>query len=192
MAVLALAALSARAAEISVADVQGVMHRPLADAGQAATVVFFVMHDCPIANAYAPEISRIADEYKARGVRCYVLYAESDLASADARKHAADYAFRCPVLLDPKFALVRAAGATVTPEAAVFSAKGRLLYRGRIDDRAIALGRHRAEPQQRDLRDALDAILAGKPVRERFTKAIGCYISQPAEIPAPAKASPLP
>ena len=173
--------LSAQAAEISVNDVDGGAHRPLAEAGQAATVLLFVMHDCPIANSYAPEISRIAEEYRARGVRSYVIYGEDDLPPAEAKKHAREYAYRCPALLDPGRALVRAAGATVSPEAAVFSPKGALLYRGRIDDRAIAPGKHRAEPRQRDLRAALDAILAGKPVRERFTKAIGCYLPEPSK-----------
>ena len=183
-ALFAILALSARGAEISVMDVDGAAHRPLADAGQAATVLFFVMHDCPIANGYAPEISRIAEEYRARGVRAYVVYAEDDLAAADAKKHAHDFAYRCPALLDPKRALIAAAGATVSPEAAVFSTKGALLYRGRIDDRAIAPGKHRAEPRERDLRAALDAILAGRPVRERFTRAIGCYLPQSAEASA--------
>ncbi len=181
-ALFALFALSVQAAEISVKDVEGVegaAHRPLADAGQVATVLFFVMHDCPIANGYAPEISRIAEEYGKRNVRSFVIYAEDDLSPADAKKHAREYAFRCPALLDPAHSLARKAGATVSPEAAIFSAKGELLYRGRIDDRAIAPGKHRAEPRQRDLRTALDAILAGKPVPERFTKAIGCYLPDP-------------
>ena len=174
--IFAIFALSAHAAELSLKDVDGAPQRPLADAGQAATVLFFVLHDCPIANAYAPEISRIAAEYRERGVRAFVIYAEDDLSPADARKHAREYAYRCPALLDPKGTLARSAGATVSPEAAVFSAKGALLYRGRIDDRAIAPGKHRAEPHERDLRVALDAILAGRPVRERFTRAIGCYL----------------
>lgn len=173
------AALSAQAAEISLKDVAGVAQRPLADAGQVATLLIFVMHDCPIANRYAPEISRISDEYGKRRVRTFVVYAEEDLSPADARKHARDFAYRCPALLDPQLALARKAGATVSPEAVIFSPKGDVLYRGRIDDRAIAIGKHAAEPQQRDLRDALDAILAGKPVRERFTKAIGCYLPEP-------------
>ena len=75
------------------------------------------------------------------------------------------------MLLDPKRDLIVAAGATVSPEAAIFSAKGALLYRGRIDDRAFAPGKHRAEPHERDLRAALDAILAGKP--EDYVKDVG-------------------
>ena len=183
----AFLALSAHAAELSLKDLDGKVQRPLADAGQVATVLFFVLHDCPIANGYAPEISRIADEYRGRRVRAYVVYGEDDLSLADAKKHARDYAYRCPALLDPKGVLARAAGATVSPEAAVFSAKGALLYRGRIDDRAIAPGKHRAEPHERDLRAALDSILAGRPVRERLTRAIGCYLPQSGENATPLK-----
>ena len=180
-------ALSAHAAELSLKDVDGEAHRPLHEDGQVVTVLFFVLHDCPIANGYAPEISRIAEEYRGRGVRAFLIYAEDDLTPADARKHAREYAYRCPALLDAKGTLARVAGATVSPEAAVFSAKGALLYRGRIDDRAIAPGKHRAEPHERDLRAALEAILAGKPVRERFTRAIGCYLPQASDNPAPLK-----
>ena len=186
-ALSAILALSAQAAELSVKDVDGVMQRPLADAGQVATVLVFVLHDCPIANAYAPEISRIAADYRERGVRVFLIYAEDDLSPAAARKHAREYAYRCPALLDPKGTLTRAAGVTISPEAAVFSAKGKLLYRGRIDDRAIAPGKHRAEPHERDLRAALEAILAGKPVRERLTRAIGCYLPPASDNPAPLK-----
>ena len=188
--IFAALVLSAQAGEISVTDVEGKMQRPLAEAGQVATVLFFVLHDCPIANGYAPEISRIAQEYAGRGVRSFVVYGEGDLTAEEARKHAREYGYRCPALLDPSHALARVAGATVAPEAAVFSAKGEVLYRGRIDDRAASLGVHRAEPKERDLRAALDAMLAGKPVRERFTKAIGCYLPQSAETSAPPKASP--
>ena len=186
-ALFVLLAFSTRAAELSLKDVEGKVQRPLAEAGQVATVLFFVLHDCPIANGYAPEISRIAQEYRERGVRAFLIYREDDLAPAEARKHAREYAYRCPVLLDPKGTVARVAGATVSPEAAVFSAKGVLLYRGRIDDRAIAPGKHRAEPHERDLRAALDAILAGKPVRERFTRAIGCYLPPSGENASPLK-----
>ena len=143
-AIFAFLALSVQAAELSLNDVEGAAHRPLADAGQAATVLFFVLHDCPISNGYAPEISRIAQEYAGRGVRSFVVYGEGDLAPAEARKHARDYGWRCPALLDPPHALARVAGATVAPEAAVFSAKGEVLYRGRIDDR-LRLGMRQAE-----------------------------------------------
>jgi hypothetical protein len=158
-------------------DVQGVSHKPLAAADQKATVLFFLMAECPIGNAYAPEINRIAASYAARGVRSYVVYVEDDLAIAAARQHAHDHRFKIPALLDPGHRLVKFTGVTVSPEVAVLAPDNTVLYHGRIDDRAAAFGKSRVTPSRRDLRLALDAILDGKPVATPVTKAIGCYIS---------------
>jgi hypothetical protein len=166
------------AAPIYVKDVAGTSVQPLADTGQKATVLFFVMHECPIANSYAPEIARIMSEYSTKGVRAYVVYVESDLTPEQARQHARDYGYKSGALLDPQHRLVKAAGATVSPEAVVMSPAGEVLYRGRIDDRAVDFGKRRVEPTRRDLRLSLDAILAGKPVPARLTKAVGCYIPE--------------
>ncbi len=165
-------------AAIVVHDLAGASVQPLADAGQKATVLFFVMHECPVANGYAPEIGRITSEYSAKGVRSFVVYVESDLTPKAARQHARDYGYKSGVVLDPQHRLVKAAGASISPEAAVLSPAGEVLYRGRIDDRVADFGKRRAEPTRRDLRLALDAILAGQPVSARLTKAVGCYIPE--------------
>lgn len=158
-------------------DVQGASHQPLAAAGQKATVLFFVLSECPIANSYAPEINRIVATYTARGVRSYVVYVEDDLTVAAARQHAQEHEFKFPALLDPGHQLVKFARVTVSPEVAVLAPDNTVLYRGRIDDRASAFGKRRVSPSKRDLREALDAILDGKPVTTPVTKAVGCYIT---------------
>ena len=71
---------------------------------------------------------------------------------------------------------MRAAGASTTPEAAIISPSGQVLYRGRIDNVYAGLGKRRPAATERDLRKALDEVLSGKPVSTRETKAIGCYI----------------
>ena len=163
---------------IAVTNLAGAAAQPLRDAGQKATLLFFVMHECPVANGYAPEINRIISEYAARGVQGFVVYVESDLSPEKARRHAVDYGYKSGSLLDPKHFLVKAAGASISPEAAVFGPTGEVLYRGRIDDRVTDFGKRRVEPTRRDLRLALDTILAGKPVPARLTKAVGCYIPE--------------
>lgn len=163
-------------------DVGGKTHQPLAQSGEKATLFLFILHDCPLANTCAPEIGRIASEYRKRGVVSFVVYAEPDLTAKVARKHAREHKFSCPVLLDPTGQLVSLTGVTVSPEAALLSPDNQLLYRGRIDDRMRAFGKQRAEPTRRDLREALDATLAGKPVPNPVTKAIGCYLPTPESV----------
>ena len=158
-------------------DVNGTDHQPLVAADQKATVFFFVLAECPIANSYAPEINRIKATYARRGVRCYVVYVEDDLSVAAARRHAREHGFTFPALLDPGHQLVKFAGVTVSPEVAVLAPDNTVRYRGRIDDRAAAFGKKRVQPSKQDLREALDVILEGKPVATPITKAVGCYIS---------------
>ena len=100
---------------IAVNDLTGARVQPLAEARQKATVLFFVMHECPVANGYAPEIVRITSEYAAREVRCFVVYVESDLTPEKARQHARDYGYKSGALLDPLHRLVKAAGAPKDP-----------------------------------------------------------------------------
>ena len=81
---------------------------------------------------------------------------------------------------DPRHELVKATGASVTPEAAVFGfnrSGARMIYRGRIDDQYAAFGKHRPAPTVRDLEDVLNAVVNGKAVKFKTTPAVGCYIS---------------
>jgi len=141
-------------------------------------VYLFVTTDCPLANGYAPEINRIVKEYTPRGIEFAMVYVDLDLSLEDARKHARDYGYAAELIVDADRRIVDRCGVEVTPEAAVVLPDGTIAYRGRIDDRGVALGRIRAEPTRRDLREALDAVLANRPVAEPRTPAVGCYIPE--------------
>ncbi len=160
-------------------DVNGESVRPLenlAGKDKAATVFIFIAHDCPVANTYAPEINRLSAEYAPRLVAFNVVYVEYDLPAAEAKRHARSHQFVCRALRDPKHQLVKRLKARVTPEAVVVGPDGRTRYQGRIDNRVQELGRASHEASVFDLRNALDAILAGRAVPQPRTKTIGCYI----------------
>ena len=141
-----------------------------------ATVIIFTLPDCPIANAYAPELGRLVADYTAKGVGFYLAHVDRDLTAADARKHAKDFGLKCPVLLDSQHALVKALGATKTPQAFLLGPAGQTLYHGRINNLFADYGQRRQTVTQHDLRDALDAVLAGKAVAQPVTEVIGCHI----------------
>jgi hypothetical protein len=166
---------------IAVQDVDGGEHRLFDGREDQAIVLVFWTQDCPIANAYAPEINRLAAEFMPRGIRWFVVQVDAGLTPEAARRHAHEYELQCPVILDGEQRLAREAGATRTPEVAVFSPRGDLLYRGRIDDRYVDFGKRRAEPTTHDLRESLEDILAGRAVARPRTEAIGCDIPKAKE-----------
>jgi len=140
------------------------------------TVLIFVRTDCPISNRYAPELQRLYREYSPR-VAFYLVYPDRAETAAGIEKHMAEYGYPFGALRDPDRSLVKLAKARVTPEAAVVSARGELLYHGRIDDRYVDFGKSRAEPTTHDLEDTLQSVLAGKPVKVASTRAIGCFLA---------------
>jgi hypothetical protein len=149
-----------------------------APAGTKAIVFLFTSSDCPISNRYAPEVRRIAETFGSKGVVFRLVYPNPAEDARTIREHMAAYAYAgiAEPLRDPKLALVKFAGVSVTPEAAIV-AGGKVVYRGRIDDRYVDLGRERPAPTRRDLFEALTAVMAGKPVTQATTQAVGCFIS---------------
>jgi hypothetical protein len=161
----------------SLRDIAGVDHHPFTDHAVKAVALVFVLHDCPIANGYAPEINRLCAAYTPRGVRFFLVHIDEDLSRRAAAEHARDYGYTCPVVLDGGHVLVRRAGARMSPEAAVFGPGGERKYLGRIDDLYADLGKRRSRATSLDLHDALDAVLTDRPVPQPVTQAVGCLIS---------------
>jgi hypothetical protein len=164
---------------LRVPDSSGKLVAPLDVPAARAVVLLFVMSDCPISNAFAPEIERIRAEYAPRGVDFDLVYADPAETGARARAHAADFGHASRVLLDPEHVLVRLAGATRSPEAAVLSPAGEVLYLGRIDDRYADYGKLRVAPRTRDLRSALEAVLANRRPEPARTEVVGCFLPEP-------------
>ena len=170
----------------SIHDVTGRALRPFEPAG-AANVIFFIATDCPISNSYAPEIQRVCREYGSRGVGCSLMYEDVETASSgrpleeEVRRHLREYRYAdIPAAVDRSRAIAKHARATMTPEAVVIDRASEIRYRGRIDNFYAALGKPRQQVTEHDLRNALNAVLSGRPVPKVETEALGCYIVDPA------------
>ncbi len=163
---------------VRVFDLEGRAIDPLQTTSATKITVFlFTTIDCPVSNRYAPEVRRLHDEFAKRGVRFVLVYANPHDEANAVRAHMRKFDYPMNAVRDPRHALVRTAKATVTPEAAVFDAAGRMIYRGRIDDRQVDFGVDRPRPTRRDLRDALLAGLEGRQVPHAETQAVGCVLA---------------
>ena len=163
--------------EVRAAD--GTLKHPLSEiptTGARCAVFFFYLHDCPICNAYAPEIGRICADYAGKGFTFYIVQTDAQLSADAALKHARDYALPCPILMDGTERLARKCGASITPQVAIVNAEGAVVYVGRIDDLYADYGKRRSEASVHDLRDALTAIIANKAVPVAKGVAVGCFI----------------
>ena len=159
-------------------DTTGAMHSSAEWAGHKAVLLYFTTVDCPVANSYVPEMNRIHDAYAPRGVLFLAVEADVTVPEPEVVRYATDFRYSFPVVMDPRQVLVQLTGASLTPQAAVLSSDGKLLYLGRVDNRVEDFGQQRINATVFDLRDALDAVLAGKPVARPVTKSIGCAINR--------------
>jgi peroxiredoxin len=154
-------------------DTSGRM-QTLTDGRDRAVVLFFIGVECPVSNAYAPMMTGLAGEFGPRGVAFWGILTDPDARAEAAASHRAEHGLNFPVLLDNERDLPDQAGVTVTPEAVVLDPNGLVLYRGRIDDRYSNEGRRRKSAGSHDLRDAIEAVLAGRTPAVAVTRAFGC------------------
>ena len=158
-------------------DVDGTSRQLFAPSG-AANVLLFIASDCPISNGYAPEVQRICRDYAKKGVSCSLVYEDMSIDAPRVRAHRDAYGYKnFAAVIDSDGAIAERAKATITPQAVVVGADGGVKYRGRIDNQYAALGKPRRVVTIHDLRDALDAILAGRAVAHPDTQALGCFIA---------------
>lgn len=142
----------------------------------ALTVYVFTTTDCPISNRYAPEIQRLASKFGSQATFVLVYPVPGD-TDDKIREHKTRFAYSLDSIRDRDQQLVRQTGVTVTPEVAVMDG-ARMLYRGRIDDRYVDFGKDRPAPTTRDLETALTAAIAGKPIKVKHTRAVGCFLAE--------------
>jgi AhpC/TSA family len=162
---------------IAVRDLDGVTREPLKVAPGHVEAMFFVTNDCPVSNYYAHEIRRICESYAQRGVSCSLIYTDPAFTDEQAKKHAADYGHGdYPKIVDRTHALVKATGVAINPTSVLIRPGGSIAYRGRIDNSFAAIGVQRRVVTEHDVRDALDAVLAGRPIAKPEQPSIGCFI----------------
>jgi peroxiredoxin len=139
-----------------------------------AVAVVFVATQCPVSNAYNTRMAALGKEYAAKGIPLVGINSNKTEPAAEVRAHAEKHGFTFPVLKDDGNKIADAYGATKTPEVYLLDPKGNLLYHGRIDE-------NQDDPRgvkSPDLRNALDAVLSGRPVPVVETKAFGCTIKR--------------
>mgnify|MGYP001815926286 CR=1 FL=1 len=170
--------LGTAAPAFSLPDVDGTMHSLEDAAGSKAYLVMFICNHCPFVKHVADELARLARDYESQGVAVFAInsndvekYPDDGPAAMKAESASRGYIF--PYLLDADQSVAKAYLAACTPDFYLFDADRVLVYRGQLDGSRPGNG---VPVDGRDLRAALDTVLAGEPVPEDQLPSLGCNI----------------
>ncbi|HYH85911.1 MAG TPA: thioredoxin family protein [Pyrinomonadaceae bacterium] len=169
----ATVSLGAIVPDFTLPDADGKQHTLASLKGSKGTVLIFIATKCPVSNAYNARMAKLAEDYKAKGISVVGINSNVAELSDEMKKHAADNGLSFAILKDAGNRIADRFDAQVTPEAYVLDASGKLVYHGRIDN-----SRNGDSITASELRDALDAVLAGKAVEKQEAKAFGCSIKR--------------
>lgn len=146
--------------------------------GAQGTLVMFLCNHCPFVQHVLPELDRLAADYGAKGIG-FVAINANDLETypqdgpGPMKELATTRGWKFPFLFDETQEIARTFQAACTPDFFAFDAEGRLAYRGRLDETRPKTG---AIASGRDLRAALDAIVAGRAPESDQKPSVGCGI----------------
>ncbi len=146
-------------------------------AGKQGTMVIFICNHCPWVKGWQTRIAAVGNAAMEKGLGVVAINANDPSAypedSFDEMKTRAEQVgYKFPYVVDATSEVAKAFGASHTPEAFVFDAKGKLVYHGAVDDNM----RDASAVKSHWLEDAVNAVTSGKKVAVAETKALGCSI----------------
>jgi peroxiredoxin len=170
-------AAGARVADFTLKDIDGQPHSLSGYKGKKAIVIVFVGTECPLANLYLPTLADLHKRYSPKGVQFLAINSNDQDSAAEVADHARERKVPFPMLKDPDHQAADALGARRTPEAFLVDSHRVIRYHGRIDDQ-YGYTYRRGAPTHTELKDAIQDLLAGRPVATPFKEAQGCVIGR--------------
>ena len=162
-----------KVSDFTLEDYNGAKHSLTDYKSSKAIVLMFIATQCPVSNGYNGRMVALYKDYSSKGVTFIGINSNKQESVEEVRNHSKEHGFEFPVLKDLNNVIADKLEASVTPEIYVLNSKLEILYHGRIDD-----SRREDQVTSKDLRAALDRILAGKAVEVTETKAFGCTIKR--------------
>lgn len=166
-----------RVQEFTLSDYLGAKHSLSDWADKRVVVLVFLGTECPLAKLYAKRLQELSQRYRDDSVQIVGINANRQDTLQEIRHYVHTHGVTFPMLKDAGNRVANALGAQRTPEAFLLDSQRAVRYRGRIDDQ-YGVGYSRAHFTRQDLAEAIDEVLAGRPVSEPHIEAVGCYIGR--------------
>lgn len=161
-------------ADVKMQGTDGATHTLGALKGEKGTLVIFTCNKCPFVQAWQDTMVDIAKTYSEKGIGVAFINSNDPSVKGDTLENMKAFAkktgYAWPYIQDSTSDVARNFGATKTPDVFLFDADGKLVYKGAVGEGGRSVG------NEIWLKDAIEALLAGKPVEKAETKAVGCSI----------------
>ncbi|MEO1523846.1 MAG: redoxin domain-containing protein [Planctomycetota bacterium] len=145
-------------------------------------VFCFLGTECPLAKLYGPRLQAMSEKYEPEDVQFVGVVSNLQDSAEEILEYADVHSIRFEMVHDADQRIADVFGATRTPEVFVIDSEKTVRYQGRIDDQ-YSPGVARSKPTTHDLRDAIDALLAGRSVERSETTGVGCLITRAPRTP---------
>jgi len=190
--------IGAKAPDFHLQGVDGKLYSLASFKNAKVLVVIFMCNHCPTSQAYEERVKKLTSDYAAKGVSVVAInpnnpkslrldelgYSDVGDSYAEMKVRARDKHFNFPYLYDGATEIAsNKYGPIATPHAFIFDSERKLRYQGRIDD----MENPAKTPTVQDVRNAIDALLAGKPVPVETTRVFGCSIKWAEKANEPVK-----
>ncbi|MFP6762161.1 MAG: redoxin domain-containing protein [Planctomycetaceae bacterium] len=163
--------------EFAARDYRGRKHQLSDYAASPVVVLVFIGTECPLAKLYAPRLAALHRKFKSDGVTFLGINSNRQDSMTEISAHARRHGIQFPVLRDSGNQIADAIAVTRTPEVVVLDQKRVVRYHGRIDDQ-YGIGYIRNAVDAAYLQNAVEDVLARRPVRIPQTEVIGCFIGR--------------
>jgi peroxiredoxin len=141
-----------------------------------ATVVIFLLSDCPASQSYTLTLNKLSKKYQPDKIAFLGVFPGKYSTDDELKDFKKIYKINFPLVKDPELSFSKHLNAKICPSCFLIDSTGKTIYKGRIDDWLYSIGKKRQIVTQNNLEDAIIAVINKKPVEIPETNAIGCYI----------------
>lgn len=139
-------------------------------------VFIIISPDCPLCQNYALTLNEQQKQFAPKKIKYIGVVSGKIYTVQEINHYKKLFNVQFELLIDENYEIKKALGASVTPEVFLINNLGKTIYSGRIDDWAYDVGKHKPKATEHNLKDAVNAYIAGKPIKIKKTKAVGCIL----------------
>jgi len=168
----------ARIKKFSLVDEYGQSRRLAKDIVKPLNLFVFLSPECPLCKNYTTVLNKISQDFFRDSFVIVGIVSGKSYLPEEVNSFRKEFSVDFQLFIDPAKKLTNYLKATITPEVVLMSEKGKLIYRGAIDDWVTDLGKNKLRPEKEYLRLAVTQYINHQPVSIKKTKPKGCYINE--------------